>query len=165
MGDDYNAGDECCALVRGKSLFPLIRFYKARDTIEDRQRMRVVLIGATRLSLAYYNESSALHLRLSTHGREHGRECTSPSNTDEALVRDWASTVGFDERGFLYLQAVPLPCLQAWFWRTQEARLFSWVLGGAGTDELITGCLPHPLIMSWLMSFYFQVIYDGQHRA
>lgn len=73
------------------------------------------------------------------------------------------------EWDWLYLQAVSvasvvlLPCLQAWFWRAEEARIFSWVLGGAGTDELITGCLPHPLIMSWLMCFYFQVIDDHQH--
>lgn len=99
LGDDYNAGDECCALVRGKSFSPLIRFYKATDTIEDRQRVRAVLpIGATRLSFAH-NESNRLNLRLSTHGRgvRSTEECSSASNRDDALVRDSALNVYLDE--------------------------------------------------------------------
>lgn len=47
----------------------------------------------------------------------------------------------------------------------EEGRVFSWVLPEAGTHELITGCLPPPLITASLMCFYFQVIYDRQHTS
>lgn len=158
----------------GGGLLPLIRFYKATDTIGDRQRARVVLtIGATTRSFAH-NESSHLQLRPSTHGRGVRRTDASARHppTEMALQSDSALSVRFDEWGREWdlvsagrISVVVLPCLQAWFWRTEQARLFSRVLGAAGTDELITGCLPHPLIMSWLMCFYFQVIDDGQHQA
>lgn len=89
LGADYNAGDECCALARGKSLFPLIRSYKAADTIEDGQRTRVVLtVGAATLA---HNQSNHLHVRLSAHGRGVGSTGAGarhppPPNRDDALV-------------------------------------------------------------------------------
>lgn len=47
------------------------------------------------------------------------------------------------------------PRFQAWFWTTEEARLFSWVLGGAGTYQLITGCLPHPYYPYYVLANVF----------
>lgn len=116
LGDHYNAGDECCALLRGMSLFPLICFYKAADTIEDCQRMNLVLaIGATRFSFSY-NKLNHLRLWLSTPGRgvrntdvsarHHQQRCKELFS--DSLALKCVLNESDRESDILYLQAISL---------------------------------------------------------